>query len=213
MAELTYPHSAVAELRPAMAAASVEGVVALGELPAREQADLRGPADDDAFRSAVQGVLGIDLPLTPNTVAARDGLEALWLGPDQWLLVADGEAVAAPLADALAGRHAAVTDVSAARVILELDGPKAGEVLAKGCSLDLHPRAFAPGRCAQTLVARAAVLIQQTDQAPTYRLYVRPSYANYLASWLMDAMREYAVPQQQRVSGYRPAISSPNGSG
>ena len=193
MAEPTSRHSPVAELRSAMAAASVDGVVSIGELPASEQVDLRGSADDQAFVAAVQGVLGLSLP-PANSFASRDDLDALWLGPDEWLIVrpeGSGAAVAGPLQAALGGQHAAVTDVSAARIVLELDGPKAGEVLAKGCSLDLHPRAFTPGRCAQTLLARAQVIIQQTDQAPTYRLYVRPSYAAYLVSWLMDAMREY----------------------
>jgi sarcosine oxidase subunit gamma len=44
-----------------------------------------------------------------------------------------------------------------------------------------------PGSCAQTLVARANVLLQQMDDAPTYRLFVRPSFAAYLAAWLADA--------------------------
>ena len=193
MVEPTSRHSALAELRSAMSAASTDGVVSLSELPASEQVGLRGPPDDQAFVAAVRGVLDLPLPAA-NNFTSRDDLDVLWLGPDEWLIVRP-EASDARLADslraALGGQHAAVTDVSAARIVLELDGPKAGEVLAKGCGLDLHPRAFAPGRCAQTLLARAQVIIQQTDQAPTYRLYVRPSYAAYLASWLMDAMREY----------------------
>lgn len=192
MAEPTSRHSAVAELRAAMAAASVDGVVTLAEMPACDQLSLRGPAGDPAFLAGVQDILGFALPPAANDFVAEKGVAVLWLGPDEWLLVCDaGSGLADRMAPALIGHHAALVDVSAARTVLELDGPKAAEVLAKGCGLDLHPRAFGPGRCAQTLLARVPVILQQTDQAPTYILYVRPSLAAWLTGWLMDAMREY----------------------
>ena len=113
-------------------------------------------------------------PVPPNTFAG----DAIWLGPDVWL--------------ALGGResdypeaHAAV-DVSANRVCLELSGPGAADVLARGCALDLHPSVFPPGRCAQTLVARAQVILLRTGD-DTFRLLVRPSFAPYLRAWLRDA--------------------------
>ena len=59
-----------------------------------------------------------------------------------------------------------MTDVSAQRTTLELSAPGARDVLAQGCSLDLHPRAFGPGDCAQTLLARAAVILHQTELDP-----------------------------------------------
>jgi sarcosine oxidase subunit gamma len=82
----------------------------------------------------------------------------------------------------------AVVDLSASRVLVELTGPKARDVLASCCALDLHPRVFGPGRCAQTLVAKAQVLLSQLDEAPTYRLFVRPSLASYVVSWLVDGI-------------------------
>ena len=54
-------------------------------------------------------------------------------------------------------------------------------------SLDLHPRAFAPGRCARASLAKTVVLIHQTDDQPTFDLYVDRSYAEYLWQWLEDA--------------------------
>jgi sarcosine oxidase subunit gamma len=59
--------------------------------------------------------------------------------------------------------------------------------LAFGCSLDLEAPSFRPGRCAQTLLARAGVIVWQTDDAPTYRLLVRPSFVAYVLAWLDDA--------------------------
>jgi sarcosine oxidase subunit gamma len=121
-----------------------------------------------------QVVLRGEPPMAPNTVLG----EALWLGPDEWLVLGGRES---DFADA----NAAV-DVSANRVCLELAGPGAAGVLARGCALDLHPSVFPPGRCAQTLVARAQVILWRVD-AETFRLLVRPSFADHLRAWLRDA--------------------------
>ncbi len=177
-----------------MAAVSREGAVLLRVLVPAVQVDLRGDPMDASFAGSVCGVLGFDLPAVPNRFVAAGGVTALWLGPDEWLLVGDTTAnsdLEGRLRAALQGKDAAVTEVSAARAVIELTGPKAREVLAKGCALDLHPRAFGPGQCAQTLLAKAEILIQQTGEAPAYRIFVRPSFAAYLVAWLMDAMREY----------------------
>ena len=121
------------------------------------------------------------LPLEPNRVLTESGRSALWLGPDEWLVVGEG---AADLR--LPDGAGSLVDLSANRVVLELRGPSARDVLAAGCALDLHPRAFGPGRCAQTLLARANVILEQTA-ADAFRVYVRPSFAGYLRDWLDDA--------------------------
>jgi sarcosine oxidase subunit gamma len=151
------------------------------------------PGDEEAVR-AVGTVLGVPLPLTPNTALEDGGRTLLWLGPDEWLLTLpfdEHRGLAAALEGALAGRHAAVVDVSAQRLVLELSGPHARDVLEKGCPLDLHPRVFGPGQCAQTLLARTALILEPIKPLPRYRLFVRASFARYLVSWIVDAMAEY----------------------
>jgi sarcosine oxidase subunit gamma len=115
----------------------------------------------------------------------------LWCGPD-WYLVVDSPNtnLEAELQAGLHGGFATVVDVSAARTVLNLSGPNARAVLEHGCMLDLHPRAFGPGRCAQTNLAKAQVLIHQLG-TEEYRVFVRSSFADYLARWLLDAMVEY----------------------
>jgi sarcosine oxidase subunit gamma len=157
--------------------------------------NLRGDETSQAFAESVADALGTTLPTTPNTVATAGDIDALWLAPGEWLIVAADAArddLMAKLGAATAEQHTAVTDVSAASVVLELAGIKAREVLAKGCGLDLHPRTFAPGRCAQSLIARApALLWQLTEAPPAYLIVVRSAMARYLAAWLIDAMAEY----------------------
>ncbi len=160
---------------------------------------LRGDPADRAFMASVGRALDLLLPSEPNSTAARGDLTALWLGPDAWLLTGPpgDDTKLAALREALQDFHAAVTDVSDGRVALRFAGPDAREVLAKGCPLDLHPRAFPPGTCAQSLVAKASVLIhlQQDDaeRGPTFDLHVARSFAHYLWAWLDDAGREYGV--------------------
>ncbi len=89
----------------------------------------------------------------------------------------------------LAGTHSAAVDVSDALVAWQLGGDQMRRVLAKGCALDLHPRQFGPGRCAQTLLAHAGVTL--ICEAPDrMRLLCRTSFAAYTASWLADAAAE-----------------------
>ena len=194
MAEAPAPGSPLAALADAFAAARADGVT-LAEQPARVRFSLRlDPKDADAL-TAVGALLGGSLPRTPNTAAATvNGKTLLWLGPDEWLVTgpaAEGAALEDTLRARLESRHNALTDVIAMYATLALSGPRAREVLMKGCRLDLHPRAFKPGTCVQTALARANVILHQTDGTPTYEITVRNSFAHYLGTWLLDAMAEY----------------------
>ena len=154
----------------------------------------RPPGADGGFTSAAANVLGFRLPTAPNTTAGKGGLLTLWLGPDEWLVVTPLDAqtsLAQSLEAALDGTHASVTDVTGGQTVITLSGPKAREVLAKGCPLDLHPAVFRPGDCAQTLLAKANVTLRCVDDSPSFELIVRRSFAEYTALWLHDAAMEY----------------------
>jgi sarcosine oxidase, subunit gamma len=177
-------------------AATIDGQVAVCELPFLAQVNLRGNVNDSGFRDVVRRCLDLDLPTVPNTVNSIPSLSALWLGPDEWLLVGEPgseDRIVTKCGEALATLHSSIVDVSADRTVIEVSGGRSRDLLAKGCSIDLHPRAFAVGQCAQTNFSRAQVIVTQTNNVPTWRLFVRSSFASYLALWLMDAMKEYSV--------------------
>jgi sarcosine oxidase subunit gamma len=167
--------------------------VSLAELPFLAQINLRADPADAPLLARLGAALGVDLPTIPNTAAAgpRGDRYVLWLGPDEWLVIdrAGTEAsLEGRLRTALRGGRGSVVDVSANRTTIRLAGPAARAVLEHGCSIDLHPRAFGPGRCAQTLLARAGVILLAVSAEPEYRILVRPSFAAYLATWLLDAV-------------------------
>jgi sarcosine oxidase subunit gamma len=183
-------------------AGATPAAFAIRELPFTTQVNLRGNASDAAFAAAVRGAIGCELPREANTHAVGPDIAAIWLGPDEWLVVAQAgraDAISASLRQALAGKRHSVSDVSASRTVIEISGSDARLVLAKGCPLDMHSSSFAPPRTAQTLLAKANVIIQCMDAAPRYRLFVRSSFASYVAEWLTDAARECAAA---RVAGF-----------
>ena len=169
--------------------------VAMGERPPLSIVDLRIRDAEAAALAAVEATLGFALPLDANKVAGTEATAALWLGPDEWWVVTAVEdpAVAHRLAEALADHAAAVTDLSESRACIRVSGPRARDLLAKGCSLDLHPRVFSPGCCAQSHLAKAQVVLHQVSGAPAFDLYVLRSFADYLWAWLEDAAREYGL--------------------
>ena len=156
-------------------------------------ADLRGdPAGPAA--ATVAEYLGLTLPATPSTYVESETATAIWLGPDEWLITSPfraPEELETGLREAV-GSGGTVVDVSAQRTTLRLRGEHARDLLAGGCSLDLHPRVFGRGAAAQTLLGLAGVVLMALDDTGThYQIVVRSSFAGYLTSWLLDAETEY----------------------
>jgi len=149
-------------------------------------------APETAVIERLGRALGVPIPLDPNRVAvsAAGRRAVLWMGPDEWLIVDDDRTAASAIeatARGAAGEAFVVTvDVSENRVAFDIAGPTARDLLEGGITLDLHPRSFAAGSCAQTLLGRANVLVWQRTDEPSYRVFVRPSFSAYVEAWLED---------------------------
>ncbi|WP_068272493.1 sarcosine oxidase subunit gamma [Aldersonia kunmingensis] len=148
--------------------------------------------------AAAAEIFGIaSLPTTASTAVTGANATVIWMGPQEWLVLAGnraGEELEAQLRDAIGEHGGAAVDVSAQRTSLRLRGSNARAVLAKGCSLDLHPAVFGLGAAPQTMLALAGVvLIPLDDNGTDYRVLVRSSFARYLADWLIDAAEEFGV--------------------
>lgn len=144
-----------------------------------------GPALSDPLRD----LIGVAPPSTPK-VARGTGGDLVWSGPNQWLVVSPQRSIAERLTGKLAGL-AAVSDQKDARAVLRLGGPRIREALAKGCLVDLHPRAFRPGDAASTIIAHVGVQLWQLDEGPTYDLAVFRSMSGSFWSWLMASSAEF----------------------
>jgi len=150
---------------------------------------LRGHGRDPAFVEAVRAATGLALPVVPNTLARGDELQLAWLGPSEWQLSCEPgheSVLHAALRKALAGLRSALTPVGDGFTELCIAGTDVTEILARDCPLDLDPRVFAPGTCAQTLLGKCNVLIVR--EAPErFVLCVRRSFAPYALGLLRHA--------------------------
>ena len=177
--------------RFAASALTICAVVPGRQLSVRIDPDLPAAA-------GVEDLIGVALPSAGRSRSVGD-TRVYWLGPDEWLLV--GSADEAALAEVLRPAGGAVVDVSGQRTVIEISGPYAREVLAKGCALDLHPRLVSAGFAVPTLLAHVPVIIDVRENGDqvlgsaaeiSAAIIVRTTFARHLADWLLDAAVEYA---------------------
>ena len=180
--------AALSDVMPLSGRATLEALDPVGKI------DLRLDPDNAGDRRAVRTATGLDLPITPNTVSERKTRRIFWLGPDQWLLhcpLEKASAFAERLEEELTSAQHAVTGVSDETTSLRLGGPACLDVMYQGCPIDLHPSVFPVGSCAQTMYAKAPILLHAVDEAPTFDLHVRRSIADYLWRYLVEAARSH----------------------
>jgi sarcosine oxidase, subunit gamma len=158
-------------------------------VPFRSVINLRGPATAE-FAKGVGTVFGADLPIEPNRWTDGHHRAALWLGPDEWLLIADdgeAQAIQRALSETLSVEPwLSIVDVSHNYTSFLVSGSSTRDLLANGCALDLHPSLFGVGDCVQTLLARSRVLLRAIEDGNAIELWVRNSFAGYTAQWLRE---------------------------
>jgi heterotetrameric sarcosine oxidase gamma subunit len=143
--------------------------------------------------AAIAQAFGVRLPDAPQIVAGHD-VSFIWAGPGHWLALS--KPTARGIEPWLAGplqQLASVCDQSDSRIMLEVRGPKVREVLAKGVSVDVHPRAFRLGDAAVTSVSHVSLQFWQTAEAPVYQLLVTRSSFQSFWRWLAASGAEYGV--------------------
>jgi sarcosine oxidase subunit gamma len=152
--------------------------------------NLRGKSNNTGLLAASLKVLGCEPPTEANTLV-ESGVNCIyWLGPDEWLVVTPGgqqAALQAELLKALGGVFSAVVDNSSGLTLLEITGDNATALLATDCPLDLHPRVFKPGQCAQTRLAKAGMIVAPLRDGRGFEVIIRRSFADYLLLWMQDA--------------------------
>jgi sarcosine oxidase subunit gamma len=152
--------------------------------------NLRGKSNNTGLLAASLKVLGCEPPVEANTLVESGDNRIYWLGPDEWLVVTPGgqqAALQAELLKALDGVFSAVVDNSSGLTLLEITGDNATALLATDCPLDLHPRVFKPGQCAQTRLAKAGMLVAPLRDGRGFEVIIRRSFADYLLLWMQDA--------------------------
>lgn len=148
---------------------------------------LRAP---EGSLAALSSALGLTLPATPKTSARSDGRSALWLGPDEWLVI---DETGADLMAALAGCGAlhAATDVSHRNTAVIVSGPGAEATLSGGCPQDLSLEVFPVGACSRTVFGKVEIVLLRTED-DTFRVECWRSFSDYAFSLLAEAAQDAA---------------------
>jgi sarcosine oxidase subunit gamma len=155
--------------------------------PPAARASLR--AGSDAL-AALSTAFGVSLPTAPKGTAAEDGKHALWLGPDEWLLIGPDGTDFVALGAQSATLHSAV-DVSHRNVAFVVSGPGARATLASACPLDLSSSIFPVGAASRTIFGKVEVVIYRTGEE-AYRVECWRSFAEYAFGMLCEGAEDAA---------------------
>jgi sarcosine oxidase subunit gamma len=178
-----------AERRAALAGQEFSAAgVKLAVLPPAARISLRAP---DVSVAALSKALGVTLPRKPKTSAAKAGRTALWLGPDEWLVI--DEAAKDPLADCtkVTALHSAV-GVSHRNVALSVTGPAAAATINSGCPQDLSLDAFPVGAASRTILGKVEIVLLRTA-ADAFRVECWRSFSDYVFTFLSEAAGDAAA--------------------
>lgn len=158
------------------------------QLPPASRHLLRGPPQ---VMAAAGDALSLSISLAPCRASQQRDRAALWLGPDEQLLLS-GDAAGAEtsrlLQHALRGMAHSLVDVSHRQIALAVSGPHAAPVLNAGCPLDLHASAFPVGMCTRTVLGKAQVVLWRTGEQD-FHVEVWRSFTHYVARFLDEAGR------------------------
>jgi sarcosine oxidase subunit gamma len=173
----------MADLSTARQQQAVASSPLLRQLPTASRLVLRGPSQ---VLAVAADALGLPRSETPCCAVHNGVRAALWLGPDERLLIGPVDAAAemsAQLQQALAGLPHSVVEISHAQVAFEVSGVGAAAALNTGCPLDLDPASFPVDMCTRTVFAKAQIVLWRTA-ADTFRVETARSFAPYVTKIL-----------------------------
>ncbi|MEQ8482616.1 MAG: sarcosine oxidase subunit gamma family protein [Hoeflea sp.] len=146
---------------------------------------------DVADAAALSKSLGVKLPLEPKASAkSAKGRLALWLGPDEWLII---DETADPMADLAKCKslHSAV-DISHRNAALLVSGKGARATLEAGCPRDLGESVFPVGAVSRTILGKIEVVIYRGSETE-YRVEFWRSFSAYAFGFLNEAAKDCLV--------------------
>jgi sarcosine oxidase subunit gamma len=162
--------------------------VRLEAAPPAERISLRAGVEDVATLSSA---LGIDLPVRPKTSASANGRSALWLGPDEWLVIAEGNGGLMQAAKNSGALHSAA-DVSHRNTAILVSGPGAVAAINAGCPQDLSLKVFPVGACSRTILGKVEIVLLRTAE-DAFRVEVWRSFSDYAFGLLAEGAQDAAV--------------------
>ena len=132
--------------------------------------------------------LGLKLPTTPLATTTSKSRSALWIGPDEWLVIDSVPSSIQPLMKNLASEKCSHVDVSQRNTAIIVSGKNVENVLNAGCPRDLSLEYFPVGCCSRTIFGKIEIVLWRLDE-DTFHIEVWRSFSDYLWDYLLDASR------------------------
>jgi sarcosine oxidase subunit gamma len=143
---------------------------------------------------AAGAALQLELASTVGRAMERDGIAALCLGPDEWLLLGPPEQereLQQRLNAALQSVSHSLVSIGHRDVAFVLRGNAAADVINAGCPLDLRMAAFPAGCATRTLLGKAEIVLWRIEPQ-AFRIETARSLAAYVNEFLLLAARDNA---------------------
>jgi sarcosine oxidase subunit gamma len=154
---------------------------------------IRGKTKD--FITAIGKNLNMILPTEANTSTSSEALTALWLSPDEWMLISNKtiseDTNTYEVEDNLVNNISKtklgdITDVSDQFVMINIKGSKVFDLFATGSPFNFNEFKNKKGSVVQTILSHIDVVIHLTE-INNVNLFVRRSFSEHLYSWLNDS--------------------------
>lgn len=147
-----------------------------------------------AVAQACAEAYGKTAPARPQAVNGQGAL-LVWSGPDQFLILSPRGAAVERARTSFSGM-ASLSEQSDGRSLIRISGPRARDMLAKVCSLDLHPAVFPVNTAAATSLDHTSVNLwrgEDVDGEAIFHLLVFATFAESLWRTLLDSGAEYGI--------------------
>ena len=124
-----------------------------------------------------------------KVVCNRD-TRILWIAPRSWLIVSSKENIADDIKKNCSNEDFSITDISHSRVVIQISGMQAVEVLKKGCPINFNE--FKINNCAGTVFNGITILVDFVDNKPEkLHLLTLRSFGESFYHHITDAALEF----------------------
>jgi len=136
----------------------------------------------------VNNVLSFKLPNKPKTSTSKGSRIALWLGPDEWLIIDEANSDLKKLPLDLVDTMCSAVDISHRNTAIDVSGNNAASIINAGCPQNLSNAAFPVGACSRTVLGKSEIILLRTA-IKTFHIECWRSYSDYVWKYLAEAVK------------------------
>jgi len=132
----------------------------------------------------------INLPSEAAEVSADEQTRVQWFAPRSWIIFSNDDNISSAIENTFNDKDFAVTDVSHSRVIIQIEGEDALNILKKGCPVNFNE--FKKNNCVNSVYHGITISVDMIDDSPlTFNLMALRSFSESFHHAITDAALEY----------------------